>query len=82
MAIFSTVMSIAAAFVPETHGPTLLAWRIKREGNAPPPLSAAKIIRVYKTALSRPFIYIFTGQLLCRSEITPGEGGLKAGPRR
>ncbi|KAJ7607384.1 major facilitator superfamily domain-containing protein [Roridomyces roridus] len=36
MAIFTTVLSIAAACVPETHGPTLLKWRLAKEGKAPP----------------------------------------------
>ncbi|KAK7029828.1 major facilitator superfamily domain-containing protein [Favolaschia claudopus] len=30
MAIFNTVLSILVAFVPETHGPTLLKWRLER----------------------------------------------------
>ena len=42
MAIFSTFMSLLAAFVPETHGPTLLKWRIAKEGNAPPPLKIGR----------------------------------------
>jgi DHA1 family multidrug resistance protein-like MFS transporter len=62
MAIFNTVVSIAVAFVPESHGPTLLKWRIAKEGNAPPPLAFSKIIGVYKTALSRPIIYLFSGE--------------------
>lgn len=62
MAIFNTVVSIAVAFIPESHGPTLLKWRIASEGNAPPPLAFSKIVGVYKTALSRPIIYLFTGE--------------------
>ena len=48
------------ALVPETHGPTLLKWRVAKEGNAPPPLSGPAILDVYKVALSRPIIYLFS----------------------
>lgn len=64
MAIFSGIMSLLAAFVPETHGPTLLKWRIKKEGNAPPALSIKQVIAVYKVALARPIVYLFTGECL------------------
>ncbi|KAJ6542710.1 major facilitator superfamily domain-containing protein [Mycena capillaripes] len=60
MAIFSVVLSIMVALVPETHGPTLLKWRIAKEGKTPPPLSFGKIVTVFKGALSRPMIYLFT----------------------
>ncbi|KAJ7270864.1 major facilitator superfamily domain-containing protein [Mycena rebaudengoi] len=60
IAIFITVMSLLVALVPETHGPTLLKWKIMKEGNAPPPLKLSKIIAVYQTALARPIIYLFT----------------------
>ncbi|KAJ7146047.1 major facilitator superfamily domain-containing protein [Mycena epipterygia] len=60
MAIFSTVLSIAVAFIPETHGPTLLKWRIAKEGNAPPPLKFGKVVSVFKVALARPLLYLFT----------------------
>ncbi|KAJ7468451.1 major facilitator superfamily domain-containing protein, partial [Mycena latifolia] len=60
MAIFSTVMSILVAFIPETHGPTLLKWRIAKQGNAPPPLEFAQIMAVFKVALARPIVYLFT----------------------
>lgn len=63
MAIFCTVTSILVAFVPETHGPTLLKWRVKKEGNAPPPVGARKILAVYRVALARPIIYLFSGEL-------------------
>ena len=65
MAIFSTVMSLLAAFVPETHGPTLLKWKIKREGNAPPSLTASQVVGVYKVALARPFVYMITREPSC-----------------
>jgi hypothetical protein len=64
MAIFSGFMSLLAAFVPETHGPTLLKWRIKQEGNAPPALSARQVVAVYKVALARPIVYLFTGEII------------------
>ncbi|KAF7361418.1 MFS transporter [Mycena sanguinolenta] len=60
MAMFSAVFSILVALVPETHGPTLLKWRIAKEGKAPPPLHFTKIMAVFKIALSRPIIYLFT----------------------
>ncbi|KAJ6520607.1 major facilitator superfamily domain-containing protein [Mycena vulgaris] len=60
MAIFSTVLSILVAFIPETHGPTLLKWRIAKEGNAPPPLKFAEVMSVFGVALSRPMLYLFT----------------------
>lgn len=64
MAIFSGIMSLLVVFVPETHGPTLLKWRIKKEGNAPPALSARQVVTVYKVALARPIVYLFTGKCL------------------
>lgn len=60
MAIFSGLMSLLAAFVPETHGPTLLKWKVKKEGRAPPALSARQVVAVYKVALARPIVYLFT----------------------
>ncbi|KAJ6516767.1 major facilitator superfamily domain-containing protein [Mycena vitilis] len=60
MAIFSAVLSIGVAFVPETHGPTLLKWRIAKEGKAPPPLELGKIMSVFRAALARPITYLFT----------------------
>ncbi|KAF8147738.1 major facilitator superfamily domain-containing protein [Mycena galopus ATCC 62051] len=60
MAMFCTILSIPVALVPETHGPTLLKWRIAREGRAPPPLPFDKIMPVFKVALLRPLIYLFT----------------------
>lgn len=61
MAIFSGVLCILVAFVPETHGPTLLQWRIAKNGEAPPPASFRKVVYVFKGALARPVIYLFTG---------------------
>ncbi|KAJ6476266.1 major facilitator superfamily domain-containing protein [Mycena sanguinolenta] len=60
MAIFCTVLSILVAFIPETHGPTLLKWRNAKEGNAPPPVKLSQIIAVLKVGLSRPLLYLFT----------------------
>ncbi|KAK7055159.1 hypothetical protein R3P38DRAFT_2845480 [Favolaschia claudopus] len=51
---------ILVAFVPETHGPTLLKWRLEREGNTPAPLTFRKIITVFRVALARPVLYLFT----------------------
>lgn len=64
MAAFNTVMSILVALQPETHGPTLLKNRISRAGNAPPPLSIAMFLGVYKIALARPIVFLFTGAFL------------------
>ncbi|KAF7373345.1 MFS transporter [Mycena sanguinolenta] len=60
MAIFCTVLSIFVAFVPETHGPTLLKWRKAKAGNAPPPVKLSQIVAVLKVGLSRPLLYLFT----------------------
>ncbi|KAJ7042798.1 major facilitator superfamily domain-containing protein [Mycena alexandri] len=60
MAIFCTVMSILVAFVPETHGPTLLKWKNKKQGKAPPPLKFGKVMTVFRIAIARPMIYLFT----------------------
>ncbi|KAJ7875363.1 major facilitator superfamily domain-containing protein [Mycena olivaceomarginata] len=60
MAIFSTVLSILVAFIPETHGPTLHKWKLAKEGNAPPPPKLGKVMAVFKVALSRPMVYLFT----------------------
>jgi hypothetical protein len=62
MAIFSTVLSILVAFIPETHGPTLHKWKLAKEGNAPPPPKLGKVMAVFKVALSRPMVYLFTGK--------------------
>jgi hypothetical protein len=62
MAIFSTVFSLLAAFVPETHGPTLLKWRIAKEGKSRPRLKFSQVMAVFKVALARPVIYLFTGK--------------------
>jgi hypothetical protein len=62
MAIFSTVFSVLAAFVPETHGPTLLKWRIAKEGKSRPPLKFSQVMAVFKVALARPVVYLFTGK--------------------
>lgn len=59
-AIFITVTSIFAALVPETHAPTLMKRRLKRQGIEPPELSASQVVDVYRVALSRPFIFIAT----------------------
>jgi hypothetical protein len=61
MAVFSAILSILVALVPETHGPTLLKWRIAKEGKAPPPLKFSKVMSVFRVALARPIIYLFTG---------------------
>ncbi|KAJ7629978.1 major facilitator superfamily domain-containing protein [Mycena polygramma] len=60
MAIFSTVFSILAALVPETHGPTLLKWRIAKEGKEPHALKIGQVWVVFKVALARPVIFLFT----------------------
>ncbi|KAJ7819511.1 major facilitator superfamily domain-containing protein [Mycena leptocephala] len=60
MAIFSTVLTILVALIPETHGPTLLKWRIAKEGRAPPALKFGKVMNVFKVALARPMIFLFT----------------------
>ncbi|KAJ7776039.1 hypothetical protein DFH07DRAFT_766982 [Mycena maculata] len=55
------VLSVGIALVPETHGPTILKWRIAKEGDTPPPpLKFDQIVSVFKIALDRPIIYIFT----------------------
>ncbi|KAM0748001.1 MFS general substrate transporter [Meredithblackwellia eburnea MCA 4105] len=59
-AILNTICSICVCFVPETHGPTLYKWRQKKEGKQPPKLKLGQVIGVYKTALSRPILYLFT----------------------
>lgn len=62
MAIFAGVMTIAVSFCPESHAPTLLKRRIKRAGNAPPSLTTQQIVNIYKVALARPLLYLFTGE--------------------
>ena len=59
-AILISVTSIGAALVPETHAPTILKRRLAREGCAPPKLSLSKVLGVFKVALSRPLLYLFT----------------------
>jgi hypothetical protein len=67
MAIFSTVLTILVALIPETHGPTLLKWRIAKEGRAPPALKFGKVMNVFKVALARPMIFLFTGKQNAKS---------------
>lgn len=62
VAIFITVTSIAAALVPETHAPTLMKKRVKKQGNAPPPLTRAQILGTFKVALARPLTYLVKGE--------------------
>ncbi|KAJ7764896.1 major facilitator superfamily domain-containing protein, partial [Mycena metata] len=64
MAIFCAVFSILVAFVPETHGPTLLKRKIAKSGQAPPATTLSKVVSVFKTAISRPIIYLFTEPLV------------------
>ncbi|KAM0748018.1 MFS general substrate transporter [Meredithblackwellia eburnea MCA 4105] len=59
-AIFNTLCSICVCFVPETHGPTLYKWQQQKNGNQPSKLKLGQVIGVYKTALSRPILYLFT----------------------
>ncbi|KAJ7160957.1 major facilitator superfamily domain-containing protein [Mycena filopes] len=59
-AIFCTVLSILVAFIPETHGPTLLKWKHKKQGNAPPPLKFGQVMTVFRGAIARPMVYLFT----------------------
>lgn len=60
IAIFSTVTSLLAAFVPETHGPTILKRQIAKAGNAPRKLSTRQLLAVFRVAVSRPIMYLFT----------------------
>ncbi|KAJ6510593.1 hypothetical protein C8R45DRAFT_921340 [Mycena sanguinolenta] len=55
-----TDFCILVALVPETHGPTLVKWRLAKAGKAPPPLHFTKIMAVFRIALARPMIYLFT----------------------
>lgn len=62
IAIFCTFTSLLAAFVPETHHPTLIRHRAEKESGEPVARkSVAAVVRVYQGALSRPFIFLFTG---------------------
>ncbi|KAJ7042805.1 major facilitator superfamily domain-containing protein [Mycena alexandri] len=69
MAIFCTVMSILVAFLPETHGPTLLKWKNKKQGKAPPPLEFGKVIAVFRIAIARPMVYLFTEPVVMLTSI-------------
>ncbi|BGP28037.1 hypothetical protein JCM10295v2_007024 [Rhodotorula toruloides] len=62
MAIFSTVTSVLVAFVPETHHPTLHRWRIAKDKASveSKPGGWRIIFVVYKQALARPFVFLFT----------------------
>ncbi|BGO96090.1 hypothetical protein NBRC10512v2_007808 [Rhodotorula toruloides] len=61
MAIFSTVTSILVAFVPETHHPTLHRWRLAKEASVEVKSGGWRVILgVYKQALARPFVFLFT----------------------
>ncbi|KAK4056382.1 hypothetical protein OIO90_002525 [Microbotryomycetes sp. JL221] len=60
MAIFITITTIAAAMVPETHAPTILKRKLEKQGQPAPKLSPGKVVGVYKTAMSRPLVYLFT----------------------
>lgn len=60
MAILSTVFSIMVAFIPETHGPTLLKWRIAKEKMVVPSADFVTVMAVFKNALARPIVYLFT----------------------
>lgn len=61
MALCCTITSLAVAFVPETHGPTLQKWKNQKTDTPPTSLTFNQVMGVYKTAFSRPIIYLFTG---------------------
>ncbi|KAJ7054751.1 major facilitator superfamily domain-containing protein [Mycena amicta] len=61
MAILSTVLSILVALVPETHGPTLLS---RRQPTATSTNDISKFVAVFKGALARPIIYLFSEPLV------------------
>lgn len=60
MAIFSTVLTLLVMAIPETHGPTILKQKLKREGLSPPAPSRQEVIAVFKTSMARPMLYLFT----------------------
>ncbi|KAJ7054750.1 major facilitator superfamily domain-containing protein [Mycena amicta] len=62
IAIFSTVLSILVALVPETHGPTLLQWREQKAqiNSSPKRIPFRAQLALFKSALARPVIYLFT----------------------
>ncbi|KAF7307797.1 MFS transporter [Mycena kentingensis (nom. inval.)] len=61
IAIFSTVTSILVALLPETHGPTLLKWRLQRENkHDAPSMNFGRTFEVMKLSILRPVIYLFT----------------------
>ncbi|KAM0789800.1 hypothetical protein ACM66B_006652 [Microbotryomycetes sp. NB124-2] len=60
MAIFITLATTAAVLVPETHGPTILKRKLAHQGQSPPKLSRSQVVNVYKVAMSRPILYLFT----------------------
>ncbi|CAK5271161.1 unnamed protein product [Mycena citricolor] len=62
IAIFGTFIGLLVALVPETHGPTLLRWKLRRQGQETPALTVAKIVATYKVALARPVLYLVTGK--------------------
>lgn len=62
IAIFSTVTTMLAILCPETHGPTLAKWRLKETGRQPPKLPREQVIQTFKTAMARPWVYLFTGE--------------------
>ncbi|BGP52133.1 hypothetical protein JCM10450v2_008104 [Rhodotorula kratochvilovae] len=62
MAIFSTLMSLLVAFVPETHHPTLVRRRnLKADAHErPKSASFGEVMQVFKVALSRPVVFFCT----------------------
>ncbi|KAJ7054763.1 major facilitator superfamily domain-containing protein [Mycena amicta] len=63
IAIFATVMSLLVAFLPETHGPTLLKWKLAKQNKELAKnlkTDYRKLAAVFKVALSRPLLYLFT----------------------
>ncbi|GAA5820354.1 hypothetical protein JCM3770_002780 [Rhodotorula araucariae] len=62
MAIFSTVLSLCVAFVPETHHPTLVRRRAAKVAALEAPASAriGEVLQVFKVALSRPVVFFCT----------------------
>lgn len=60
MAIFITLTSIGAALVPETFHPTIIKRKLKLQGRSPAKLSRQELVSVFRVALSRPIVYLFT----------------------
>lgn len=57
--IYTVLTSVAVMLLPETHGPTILRRRMKREGVEVDKPTFGQVVNTYVIALKRPMEFLF-----------------------